>query len=136
MKQMLNNFQEGRMIFSDGILRVEYKPQTIINETVLLKQIIYRKCLTKNENFFMIADLKNVSEVTDEAMELAASNPSPEHIKAIAMITHSGMDHMRARLYSMFDRPNILTRVFLNETDALLWFGSLESEGYEIKKAG
>ena len=52
------------------------------------------------------------------------------------MITNSGIDHTRAKLYSMFDRPNIRTKVFLNIEEAKMWFESLENEGYEVKKAG
>jgi hypothetical protein len=132
----INNFQEGSMIYSNGILTVEYRPETLIDETLLLKQIIYRTSITRNDPFFMIVDLRNVSEVTNEAIEIMAAHPSPQNIKAVAMITNTGKDHTRAKLYSMFDRPNVLTRAFLNSEDARSWFGTLENEGYNMKKAG
>ena len=81
MELSLNNFCEGKMTYSDGILEIKYEPGTVITENVLLRQIIYRKGLTKNNDFFLVADLRNVKEVSDEAIELAALNPSPEHIK-------------------------------------------------------
>lgn len=137
MKNTFGNFQEGKMTYSNGVLHVEYNKDAVINETVLLKQIICRKNLTGDDNFYCIVDLRNVGEVTDEAVELAASNPSPERVKAIAMITEPGTLHTRAKLYSVFDRPNILSKAFLNIEEAMLWFEVLENDGFiGMKKAG
>ncbi len=128
-----NYFPEGQMNFENGVLHIEYNQNLIIDENTLYKQIVYRKSLTKEEDFFMVIDLRNDVEVTDEAVALAAANPSPAHIKAIAMITKQGIDHTRVKLYSVFDNPNIKTKAFLNIEEATLWFETLEQNTYMRK---
>src|SRR6267142_1402894 len=103
MNILNSDFQQGKMKFENGILQIEYYPNALIDENVLYKQIVYRKNLVKEVDFFMVVDLRNNIDVTDEAIALAAANPSPEHVKAIAMVTKYGMDYTRAKLYSVFD---------------------------------
>ncbi|HWY10435.1 MAG TPA: hypothetical protein VN026_03865 [Bacteroidia bacterium] len=135
MNTLINDFQQGRMKFENGILHIEYYPHTLIDESVLYKQIVYRKNLTKDEDFFIVVDLRNNVTVTDEAVALAAANPSPEHVKGIAMVTRYGVDYTRVKLYSVFDNPNIKTKAVLSVEEAKLWFESLEQENF-MRKAG
>lgn len=134
MNTTFNHFQDGKMRLSSDILHIEYNPNLTIDEKVLYRQIECRLALTGNHDFFMLIDLRNVKDVTDEAVELAAANPSPKHIKAIAMITRYGTDYIRAKLYAVFDRPNIITKTFLNVEDAKAWFESLEQ--LDLRNAG
>ena len=135
METIATGFQEGSMKFENGILYIVYNPNTVIDESVLYKQIIHRNNLTKGEDFFMVVDLRNNVIVTDEAVALAAANPSPEHVKGIAMVARYGMDYTRIKLYSVFDRPNIKTKAVLSIEEAKLWFESLE-QGIFLRKAG
>lgn len=130
MNLVHKNFHEGNMYFENGILYVKYKPQTIINENLLYKQFMYRKSLTKEQDIFMIVDLTSDVNVTDEAIHFVASHPCPEQIKALALITKSRADYIRARLFSIFDEPNVKTRVFYSEEEAILWFKSLEGDNF------
>jgi hypothetical protein len=134
MNILFNYFGEGKMQFENGILHIEYNQGVIIDENVLIKQIVSRKKLIGDQDFFMIVDLRNAKDVTDEALALAAANPSPEHVKAIAAITRYGTDYTRSKLYSVFDRPNIKTKAFLNLEDAKEWFESMEQGS--MRKAG
>lgn len=134
MNTLSSNFQEGRMRFENGILHVEYSPDTIIDENVLYKQIVYRNNLTKEQDFFMVVDLRNKVVVTDEALALGASNPSPEHVKAVAVVTRYGIDYSRIKLYSVFHKPNIKTKAVLSVEEAKLWFESLERESFMRNK--
>ncbi len=135
MNTLITDFQQERMKFENGILHIEYYPDTVIDENVIYKQIVHRKNLTKDQNFFMVVDLRNNVKVTDEAMALAAANPSPEHIKAIAAVTRYGVDYTRVKLYSMFDKPNIKTKACLSVEEAKSWFESLEPKNFK-RKAG
>jgi hypothetical protein len=92
-----------------------------------------RRALTGDNDFFMMVNMTKAKDITDEALALAASNPSPEHIKAIATLTRYGTDHTRSKLYSMFDRPNIQTKAFLKTDEAFAWFETLEQ--LNLKKA-
>jgi hypothetical protein len=120
-------FNAAKMNYSHGILHVEFNKDTVIDKKTLLEEIAYRKTLTGNDDFSMLVDLRHNVTVTDEAVALVAQNPSPEHVKAIALITNRGVDHSRAKLYTLFDKPNILTRAFLNATDALDWLIAYKS---------
>lgn len=115
------------MTFDNGILHLEYNQDTVVDVNVLYRQIIYRQSLTKESDFYMVVDFRNNVDVTDEAIALIASHPNPEHIKGIAMLTRYGVDYTRAKLYSMFDRPNIKTKAVLSVDEAKLWFQTLET---------
>lgn len=128
MTTTINYFHTGKMKFKNGVLFVEYNPRTLIDENVLYGQILCGQNITNNKKFFMLVDLRNVIDVTDEAMALAASNASPEYVKAIAIVTKNGLDHTKAKLYSVFDRPNIRSKGFLNTEEAKSWLESLEQE--------
>jgi hypothetical protein len=134
METINSHFQEGSMKFENGILYIEYKPKTLIDVNTLYKQIVYRKNITKEQDFFMVVDLRNNVQITDEAVALAAANPSPEHIKAIAVITRYGVDYTRVKLYSVFDKPNIKTKGVLSIEEAKSWFEKLEQENFKLKK--
>jgi hypothetical protein len=120
-------FSAAKMNYNHGILHVEFNTNTVIDKKTILEEIAYRKTLTGDDNFSMMVDLRHNITVTDEAVALVAQNPSPEHVKAIALITNRGLDHNRAKLYTLFDKPNILTKVFLNATDALDWLTAYKS---------
>ncbi len=128
------SFQEGSMKFENRILYVEYKPNTLVDVNTLYKQIDYGKNITKEQDFFMVVDLRNNVVVTDEVIALASANPSPEHVKAIAMVTRYGLDYTRVKLYSVFDKPNIKTKAVLSIEEAKSWFEKLEQENFILKE--
>ena len=137
MNTTFNHFEDGRMRFCNSILHVEYNQNIIIDQAVLYRQIECRQALTANRDFFMVVDLRNVKDVTDEAVELAAANPKPKRIKAIAMITRYGEDYIRAKLYTMFDTPNIQTKTFLSIEEAKAWFENLELDNdFSLRNTG
>ncbi len=119
-----SKFTAAKMNYVHGVLHVEFNKDTVIDRKTLLEEIAYRKTLTGNDDFFMLVDLRHNVTVTDEAIMLAAQNPSPEHIKAIAFVTNRGLDHNRAKLYTLFDQPNIVTKAFLTVANAMDWFNA------------
>ncbi|HEY1039757.1 MAG TPA: hypothetical protein VGF30_10150 [Bacteroidia bacterium] len=128
-----NQFTEGLVTFNDGILHIVYHEGVILDEHVFMKQIECRKRITGDQSFFMILDMSQASDISESGLAFAAENPHPGNVRAIAVITRKGQDYIRAKLYSVFDQPNIPTKAFLSEEDALHWFGSFESE--KSKKA-
>ena len=133
MTATTNYFESGKMTYENGILQVEYNQGVIIDEKTLFDQIACRRKLTGDEDFFMVINMSNAKDITDGALALAASNPNPEHVKAIATITRYGVDYTRSKLYSVFDRPNIKTKAFLSLEAAKTWFESMEL--MSLKKA-
>lgn len=134
MESTNNLFPEGTMKYEDGILYLEYNKNTIVDVNVIYRQIIYRQSLTKGHDFYMVVDFRNNVDVTDEAMAFVAAHPNPEHINGIAMLTKYGMDYTRAKLYAVFDKPNVRTRAVLSIESAKMWFESLEQP--VLRKAG
>lgn len=126
MNAIFDSFDAGRMRFENGILFVDYNQGVTIDKETLIKQIMCRKALTGNAEFYMVLNLTNAKDMTDEALALAAANPSPENVKAIATITRYGLDYTRSKLYTVFDKPNIKTKAFLKVEEAIAWFDALE----------
>lgn len=121
-----NNFEEASICYNNGILRVEYHVGVVIDSDILLKQISARKNMTGNDNFFMLIDLSKAKDITEDALIFAAENPASENVKAIAVITKDGLCHLRAKLYAIFDNPNITTKAFTCAIDGIEWFALLE----------
>jgi hypothetical protein len=120
-----NEFNKGNMTFANGVLHVQYNKDIVLDESVLIHEISCRKKLTGSERFFMVLDMTKVADITSEALVFAAKNPCPENVRAIAVITRKGSDHTRAKLYTVFDYPNILTRAFTSMEEAECWFRQL-----------
>jgi hypothetical protein len=121
----INEFTEGSMSYNNGIVHIAYRKDLVIDENVLMNEIICRKKLTQ-EPICLLLDMTQAADITEGALLFASQHPSPENVKAIAVITRSGGDHIRAKLYSLFDKPNIPTRAFLNAEEANDWFLSVD----------
>lgn len=134
MQATTSFFESGKMTFENGILLIEYNQAVIIDEKTLIDQIMCRRKLTGDQDFYIVINMSNARDITDGALALAAANPSPEHVKAIATITRYGVDYTRSKLYSVFDRPNIMTKAFLSLDSAKAWFESMEQ--VSLRKAG
>jgi hypothetical protein len=132
--KVTSEFKDGNIFYRDGIVHIEYNQGTIIDEQVLINGIVCRKKLTGEDFFFMLLDMTNAADITEGALLFASENPSPEKVRAIAVITRTGTDHVRAKLYSVFDNPNIQTKAFLSADSARQWFQEL-SQGQSEKAA-
>ncbi len=130
MNLISKGFHEGNMSFRDGILYVRYNADVDIDENLLFKQFMFRKQLAKEQDLFMIVDLHNEEKITKEALVHIAAHPYTENIKALAIITQKGADHMRTKLFMAFNEPKIKTKVFLCEQDAKLWFKRIGKTDY------
>src|SRR6478735_1958064 len=119
-------FNQGTMAFSNGILYITYNKNVTLDETVFLNTIFHRRQITREETFFMLLDMREINDVTESGLLFAAENPCPENIKAIAVVTNKGESYVKAKLYELFDEPNIETKAFLSVNEAKNWFGELE----------
>lgn len=115
-------FNEGHMTFNNGILHVTYKKGVMLDEDVFLSGIYHRKQITNDRRFFILLDVRQAAAVTESGLLFAAENPCPENVNAIAIVTSDGDHYLRAKLYALFDKPNILTKAFLTIEEAKNWF--------------
>jgi hypothetical protein len=122
---MTTQFAYGNITYIDGILHIEYYNGVLLDVSVFMNEIQCRKKLTGNDDFFLLLDMSKASDITENALAFAADHPFPENIKAIGVVTRPGNDHLRAKLYSVFDKPNIPTKAFLNAEDVKRWFDNL-----------
>jgi hypothetical protein len=119
-------FTEASVTYDGSILYMKYHEGVIIDEHILMRGIQFRKKMTGTDSFFMLFDMSDAADITECALAFAADHPSPENIKAIGVITRKGQDYIRAKLYTVFDKPNIHTKPFLLIDDAKEWFKGLE----------
>jgi hypothetical protein len=118
-------FAYGHMILRDDILCVKYYHGLILDEGVFIHEIQCRKKMVGDKDIFLLLDMSLATDITESALAFAADHPTPENVKAIGVITRPGNDYTRAKLYSVFDKPNIPTRAFLSNRQAEEWFRGL-----------
>jgi hypothetical protein len=55
-----------------------------------------------DRSFFILLHIRNAGDITDQALLLANENPSPENVKAIAVITGRGSSHTKGKVLFAF----------------------------------
>ncbi|MCD6068217.1 MAG: hypothetical protein K0S33_3043 [Bacteroidetes bacterium] len=120
-----NQFPEGIVHYNDDILHIQYRKGVLLTEEVLSNGARCRRRLTGNQPVFMLLDMSLAADITECALAYAAENPDPGNVMAIAVITRGGRDHIRAKLYTVFDEPNILTKAFLSVSEGKEWLLAL-----------
>ena len=125
---MTTQFAYGNITYKEGILHIEYYHGVLLDVSVFMNEIQCRRKITGNDHFFLLLDMSKAADITEDALAFAADHPFPDNIKGIGVITRPGNDHLRAKLYSVFDKPNIPTKAFLNVSDVKVWFDNLGSK--------
>lgn len=77
--------------------------------------------LTKNLHVGALVDASRNFSITNEARKYFAEKTASQQFRAVAIITNSLAQRLIVNFYININRPNVPTKMFSNETDALEW---------------
>ena len=69
----------------------------------------------------VLADIRNLGKVSDEAREWLATDEANELIPAMAILTNNPIQKLLANFYLMLSKPSMPTRLFTDKDKALRW---------------
>lgn len=107
----------------DDVLRVIYKVKVLDSDTA-------PKCInTRIDNlddfsYPAFIDATSVVKVTKEAREYLSSKHSTKQITAAALFINSPLARMMGNFLIIVNKPNIPTKLFTNQEDAINWLKS------------
>ncbi|GAB4251870.1 MAG: hypothetical protein Kow0079_06140 [Vicingaceae bacterium] len=109
------------------MLYIVFKEDCDISIKDIEEIITVRKELQKGKKSLTLVDIRGLWHVDKNARELAASDAMIQHNIALAIISSSLSTKIIGNFYMKFDKPNVPTKMFNNEKDALLWLSSFKS---------
>lgn len=108
--------------FKDGIIFASYQPKLAIDLETAKKTSMYRKQISdKRGPIPVLADIRNLGKVTDEAREWLATDEANELIPAMAILTNNPIQNLLANFYLMLSKPPMPTKLFTDKEKALRW---------------
>ncbi len=108
--------------FKDRVIYASYQPKLAIDLEIAKKTSMYRKQISqKRGDMPVLADIRNLGKVSDEAREWLATDEANELIPAMAILTNNPIQKLLANFYLMLSKPSMPTRLFTDKDKALRW---------------
>lgn len=124
MGENIDNIENAivKIYFKDGIIYASYTPKLDIDLETAKKTSMYRKEISKKVGAVpVLADIRNLGKVSDEARDWLGTKEANELIPAMAILTNNPIQNLLANFYLKFSNPPMPTRLFTNEEKALRW---------------
>jgi len=126
-KHDLHGFTTWRT--DDGIIRTEVKPNIDIILGYAIENSLIVNELCRGRKHPLLIDLKNLKAITPQARAYFSARDRESDINAFAFIIHSLFQRIVGNIFIQFNRPQVPTRLFNDEEDALAWL-----RGYITRK--
>lgn len=108
--------------FQEGVIFASYKPKLAIDLEIAKKTSQYRKQISERRGPMpVLADIRNLGKVSDEAREWLATKEANDMIPAMAILTNNPIQNLLANFYLMFSKPPMPTKLFTDKDKALRW---------------
>lgn len=111
----------GTVLLEGEIYRLNIREDAEIELQDAVDLITIGTELTQNLHVVALVDASNVFSITAEARKYFAENTEKQQFAAVAIITNSLAQRLLVNFYININRPNVPTKMFANETDALVW---------------
>ncbi len=125
MNQGLTDAIENEYVsiyFKDGIIFASYQPNFKMDIGIAKKTILYRKEVSAGRGDLpLLADVRNLKAVTDDARELLAGEDGHKGLLAVAVLTNNPIQNLLANFYLKLSKPPIPTQLFTDKDKALRW---------------
>jgi len=111
-KYLLVDNEAVRIWKKDGIVYAEYKPNLYIDMRVAKLMVASREFVSNGVDYPMLADIRNLKRVEEDARKYLASDEAAADIKAAAIIKGGFVVNLLANWYLKIDKPPFPTRLF------------------------
>lgn len=108
---------------SDGILRIKIakNAELDIDES---KELV-EKLNFNNQKWLVFADMRELKYQSKASRDYLASEIATQHAKAMALFANSSVSTFLGNLYILLSKPEIPTRLFTSEANAMKWLKKL-----------
>jgi len=124
MKKTLSFPEFGQLEFENGILTVRLTEGLEITEQILKTIFIEEEKFVGDSKYCIIADLRHNISSTSEARKFGAKNSFSKNHLAYALLADTMAVIILANFFIRVNKPNIPTRLFKKEEDAIQWLQS------------
>ncbi len=109
-----------KMWFEDGVLRGKVFADNLTLDMVETG-VRERVRLCGGTAFPVLSDIRKIKHVDKEARAYLAKSESTVLIRAGAFLVNNQLQKILGNFFILIDKPEIPTRLFTNEADALAW---------------
>ena len=114
------------MYFLEGILFIEFKPDSMVKVNHINEIIEKRIELQQGKKVLVLVDIRDLWQADKESRKRAASKDMIEQNIALAIITDSLPTRLLANFYMTFDKPDIPSKMFRTVEEGVEWLKSFE----------
>jgi len=112
--------------YKSEIMYIEFKKDSIV-ELFHINEIIEERCAIQHEKKVLtIVDIRNLWQANVAAREKAASPAMTDHNIALAILSDSLPTRILGNFYMKFNKPNVPTKMFDSEAEALEWLNTFK----------
>ena len=123
LKKIENDF--AKFSVEDGVIHFVYKQGEELDLQGAIQVVADRLKAQGNTSFPIICDIRGLKSVNKEARDYLAKEGSSK-VSAVALVVGSPARKVMSNFYLAVNKPDVPTRLFISEEDALTYLHSLE----------
>lgn len=110
-----------KIYLEGGILFASYQPDLRIDLEIAKKTVEHRLAVSNGVSRPLLADVRNLKYVENDAREYLASKEASQYVKALAVLTDTPIQNLFANFFMKVNKPPMPTHLFTNEGKAIRW---------------
>ncbi len=127
MKKTLADNELAIIEVENGIVSLTFKIDLIDLE--LVKKIVDTRLeVTSLEPYLFLINSKKVKKFSKEARDFLAGKKAAERVIAAAIVIDSMLTATLANFFLRVSKPEVTTRLFSNEEDAIIWLKTIDTD--------
>lgn len=107
--------------FKDEILYIEFKEDCTVRLSDIDEIINVREEIQKDKKVLVLVDIRNLWQADKDAREKASAPAMIDFNIALAILSNSLPTRILGNFYMKFNQPNVPTKMFNSEEEALEW---------------
>jgi len=116
----------SKIYFKEEILYIEFKKDSIV-ELSHINEIIDERCeIQQGKKVLTLVDIRNLWQADKDARAKAATPEMIDHNIALAILSDSLPTRIIGNFYMKFNKPNVPTKMFDSEAEALQWLRTFD----------
>lgn len=103
------------------VIRYKLNAQIELEDAIEISDLVYKYFPDKNSKLAMINDIRESRTISKQARDFFASRGENRPNSFNALIINKHVQGMMIKMYYVFSKPAMVTKVFFNEQDAIEW---------------
>lgn len=111
----------------DGVIYILFKDRLVLNIRAAQQIVRDRLKFQSYTSYYIICDVSGIKSIDEAARDFLATKGSYD-IKAVALLTCESTHYEMSTLYTLFNRPNVPTKVFTTLDSAVKFIQNLSDK--------